>query len=195
MLPVSRSGKWQSFALRIGKLRKIKNVKFKMSKIKKPEEWMLELIKENFVYDWDTGVVHGVNVQNVGYVAKSNSRYFWKIAVRGRRIKRSHIAWFLYYGLWPELEIDHEDRDSLNDRIGNLRQVTPSKQQWNKGNNTGYRGFSVDYTKDKFRNKSIRVRNKNRSIELGYYARVDQAIAAIDEYWIEEGKKGHWCEF
>lgn len=46
-----------------------------------------------------------------------------------------HIAWKCYYGDSPEGLIDHKDRNRKNNRISNLRNATPSQNQWNRGPN------------------------------------------------------------
>ena len=33
------------------------------------------------------------------------------------------VAWFLHYGVWPGLIVDHRDRSKTNNRIDNLREV------------------------------------------------------------------------
>lgn len=59
---------------------------------------------------------------------------------------RAHrLAWFVTHGRWPTI-IDHINGDRADNRICNLREVTPCQSQQNLGvyrkNKTGYKGVS-----------------------------------------------------
>lgn len=50
-----------------------------------------------------------------------------------------HLVWYLCKGQWPKLQIDHINRDRLDNRIENLREVSASENCRNiplKSNNT-----------------------------------------------------------
>jgi len=68
----------------------------------------------------------------------------WKITFTNRGNSLSclcyHVAWFLQKGKWPSRQIDHDNRDSLDDSWGNLRYATTSKNAMNKDKNLGYAG-------------------------------------------------------
>ena len=54
------------------------------------------------------------------------------------RIKRTEyyahrLAWLYVYGEWPKDQIDHINRDKSDNRITNLRDVTCSENNRNKG--------------------------------------------------------------
>lgn len=55
------------------------------------------------------------------------------------------LAWLYVHGVWPDKDLDHEDRDSLNNRIGNLRVATMSQNQFNRpkqrDNKSGHKGI------------------------------------------------------
>ena len=42
------------------------------------------------------------------------------------------LAWFITYGKWPDLQIDHIDGDRTNNRIDNLRDVDCKTNVWNR---------------------------------------------------------------
>lgn len=63
----------------------------------------------------------------------------WRMGIRGIFYIRSRLAWFYMTGKWPVDQIDHKDRNSLNDRFENLREAT----KWqNLSNRSKYRGKS-----------------------------------------------------
>lgn len=57
-------------------------------------------------------------------------------------------------GLTSKLQVDHRDRDTLNNRRHNLRSVTASQQILNRGlsrnNTSGYKGVSFDRSRQKY---------------------------------------------
>ncbi len=65
----------------------------------------------------------------------------------GRRLQiiRSRLCWLLHTGDWPEHTIDHINRDSLDDRWGNLRDITIAENNKNRGPRMGrrYKGYST----------------------------------------------------
>lgn len=46
------------------------------------------------------------------------------LRIEGRNYLANRLAWFYMNGEWPKFEIDHDDRDSTNNKWKNLRDVT-----------------------------------------------------------------------
>jgi hypothetical protein len=70
-----------------------------------------------------------------GTMAKHGYR---EIMFGGKKYYVHRIAWAMTYGEWPS-EIDHINRDRLDNRLANLRQVTSSQNKQNRriqSNNT-----------------------------------------------------------
>lgn len=109
----------------------------------------VELLNKRLAYDPLTGAfTWKVNVGS-GYVGKpAGTPSTWgylRINIRRKRFSAHRVAWFLVHGEWPAGQIDHIDGDKLNNRISNLRVVTPSLNQLcntkrRKHNTTGYTG-------------------------------------------------------
>jgi hypothetical protein len=57
---------------------------------------------------------------------------YWLIEINGVRYRRSAIVFAVAHGRWPELQIDHKNRDSLDDRAENLREATCAQNIWNQ---------------------------------------------------------------
>ena len=81
----------------------------------------------------------------------SVDRYGYLILkIRGKQYKAHHIAWLLVYGEFPSFEIDHINRNKLDNRICNLRISNRRQQTRNvkRGVNpdTGVVGVYLDRT-------------------------------------------------
>lgn len=60
-------------------------------------------------------------------------RFDWAVEVEGKKYLASRVIYLMASGVDPgEFEIDHEDRNSLNNNVGNLRLFTSSPQQHNR---------------------------------------------------------------
>ena len=64
--------------------------------------------------------------------ANADGEAYWVIRMDGRRYRRSRLVWAYVHGKSPEAEIDHADRNKLNDRIGNLRPASRAQNGVNR---------------------------------------------------------------
>lgn len=78
-----------------------------------------------------------------------------RVGIDGKRYIQSRVVWAMTTGEWPKHVIDHIDRNPLNTRFSNLRDVTQSKNCFNArmktNNTTGYQGvFRVKHPPYKY---------------------------------------------
>ena len=91
------------------------------------------------------------------------------------------VGFFLYHGYYPQFpnSVDHINRDGCDNRIVNLREVTPREQSMNTGlssaNTSGVKGVSFLKDKGKWR-ASINI--DGRKTNLGTFVELSDAIAA-----------------
>jgi len=82
----------------------------------------------------------------------------------------------------PNMEVDHIDRDKLNNRLSNLRLCTRKQNLRNrsklKNNSTGFKG--VDFTKET-KNYRARIMADNKRIYLGNFKNAAEAGAAYEK--------------
>jgi len=90
---------------------------------------------------------------------RSNTKYR-NINYQKKRYGVHRIIWFMHHGTWPE-EIDHIDRNGLNNKIENLRNGTHQDNMKNldmtKIHGIRHNGYS--YT--------VRIQNNKKGIHLG----------------------------
>lgn len=91
------------------------------------------------------------------------------------------LMWLYVYGAFPILPIDHIDRNKTNNMPTNLRIATPKQNGENRSlrsnNASGHRGvFFRKYLKSK--PWAVSIMNNRKTIHIGYYATVDEAIIA-----------------
>lgn len=82
------------------------------------------------------------------------------IKIKGKQYKAHRIVWLLYNGAFPNGEIDHINRDRLDNRIENLRVCTRKEQVENRNyfpnKDTGVIGVYFDRTKGLKKNYATR---------------------------------------
>jgi len=130
--------------------------------------------KDWFNYDFETGVItwsrnRGRKIKAGSIVTGLDKDEYYRAKLNGKSYKAHRLAWYLYYNVWPEQEIDHINRIRTDNRISNLRDASRKingrnleKYQGNiskhgngfqvqqsiNGKQT-YLGFSLDYEEAK----------------------------------------------
>jgi len=116
----------------------------------------------------------------------------WMVAIDGKNYQASRIIYFMHHGIDPyPMEVDHEDRNSLNNNVDNLRLGPRGLQNQNRGmqssNTSGVKGVSWHKGASKWR-PEIKVGNKQKY--LGLYATLKEAAearnVAVKKHWPEE---------
>jgi hypothetical protein len=125
-------------------------------------------------YDKETGIFYRKG-NPTGRVA---TKGYMQVCVKGKRYMAQRLAWLFVYGEWPDGQIDHINRNKLDNRIANLRIVTNQQNQENVGlwahNTTGYRGVSS--RKNGTFQADIKVNKK--TVYLGKFPTAEDAAIA-----------------
>lgn len=111
-----------------------------------------EAVTDAFVYSPDTGIVswrkrkpHKNKVNGLGHADKQG---YLSVGFKGRQYSLHRLIWLYVYGYWPKGEIDHINGNNQDNRLCNLREVSPSENQHNrricKNNKSGFAGVSFD---------------------------------------------------
>lgn len=90
------------------------------------DQWGLGQTMNNVIYDPETGLV---NVKT--RKTKTNKGHYLAFTYEGKNTLVHIFAWFYMTGKWPTLQIDHEDRNKLNNKWSNLREIPNSDNKRN----------------------------------------------------------------
>lgn len=145
-------------------------------------ELTADLARELFNYDPITGILAWKKQPSKRYKTSLVAGYrtfqgYLKVTVARRIYSVHRIAWLISYGCWPTYQIDHINGAKDDNRLVNLRDVTPKINMENMRkakarSSTGLLGVSWSKPLQKYK-AAIHFGGKN--VHLGYYANPDEA--------------------
>ena len=119
----------------------------------------------------------GRSISHTGVAGTSIGPYVY-VSLDGYRLLGHHIAWALSKGHWATEQLDHEDGDGRNNRIGNLREAGQlancRNMQRTRLNKSGVSGVTRDSTRNKWQ---VHIRNGGKNTALGRFDSFDEAVA------------------
>jgi hypothetical protein len=150
----------------------------------------LPLLRERFNYCAETGKLtyrrrvsqRRKEGDEAGFVHWTGYKYVKLIAGDSKAQVAVHrIAWALHNGVLPptDMEIDHIDRNKLNNRASNLRLVTRSENVRNTARSISHdagRGVSLDSKKKNWRAYTY---ESGKQIHIGTFKTAEQARFAV----------------
>ena len=146
----------------------------------------IQRLRDIFLYDPETGVITrsqtvSPNGQKGWPVGSPSGAGYLLARVDNKRFKAHRLAWALYYGTWPEHQIDHINGNRADNRIVNLRDVKPSENMQNirKARSDREPGSLLGTTyckRDKVWRSKIGINGKR--INLGTFTTAEAAYAA-----------------
>tara|TARA_R100000654_G_C2619033_1_gene118081 strand:+ start:33 stop:587 length:555 start_codon:yes stop_codon:yes gene_type:complete len=147
-----------------------------------------EIIKKKFIYNkkgflnWNVDIINnrikkGDKVK--GKLHKSGNLYYKYIGINGKQYAEHRIIWFLINNEnLGDFDIDHINKNTLDNRIHNLRRVSTKENNNNKkiykNSKTGYPGIYKDIDG----RYSAIVFVNNKSYRCGTYETIKLAIIA-----------------
>ena len=139
-----------------------------------------ERVKELFDYDFSTGLLTRKLKSGKRRLCghKPISEGYGKVKIDGKMYLTHRVIWLWVFGLWPS-EIDHIDRDRMNNRINNLREVCHQENQHNaslrQDNSSGFRGVSWHKVTGKYQ---VVISKACKQIHIGLFSSFDEAVFA-----------------
>lgn len=84
-------------------------------------------VEDCFHYDPQTGVLYRkLQCRLKPVVTKDKDRYI-VVTFNKRQYRATHIIWRLVYGVWPTFNIDHINNVRDDNRLCNLKDITPQQ--------------------------------------------------------------------
>jgi hypothetical protein len=148
-------------------------------------------VRELFDYREDGELIRKVNVARcarIGDVAGYLNNIGYKVTkVDGKSYLNHRLIWLWHHGYLPEHGLDHIDRNKVNNRIENLREVSHSCNMRNckiaKNNSSGVTGVSMSRDNKWY----AQIRTPKQNVSLGLYPTLTEAAQAR---WEAEVKYG-----
>jgi len=106
-------------------------------------------LKQEIQYETDTGLFYWLinkpgRQMNIKVGCIDKDKNYLIITIDGISYGAHRLAWLYYYGQFPNGQIDHKNQNRQDNRIDNLRDVSPSTNMKNKSkyrnNNSGVVG-------------------------------------------------------
>ena len=147
-------------------------------------------LRAAFAYDPETGLFRWKQHRTrrfVGQLAGCLVKVgYISLSLKNRKIRAHVAAWAIYYGRYPQFDLDHWDLNKANNRIKNLRRADKSKNGANRPplvtNTSGFKGVFWHAGAQKW---MAQIRLSNRSHYLGIFVDPEDAAKAYDTRAIE----------
>lgn len=166
-------------------------------------------LRERISYDAETGIIRwrpkpgndsatkAWNGRFAGKIGGTDHDGYIYISFDHRTYAAHRVIWAYMFGEWPEVEIDHIDRNPSNNRIANLRLATHEQNIANSklrsANTSGFRGVTFIHPNNRWRPElrwAATIRLNGKAKNLGHFSTKEEAAAKFDAT-----ARAHYGEF
>lgn len=145
----------------------------------------VEMLKDNFIYEPDTGLLRwkvrqGRRISAGSIAGCKDSKGYMKVGFADKTMLRHRVAWAMYYGKHAEGMIDHRNGIRDDNRIENLRLADAKQNQQNRKavrSKSGYKGV-VCLPKGRFQ---AQIGGRAHTKYLGSFDTAEKAAKCYDD--------------
>lgn len=150
-------------------------------KLRIPNKEALAYIDGYMDYEPETGKLWKFypTLQEFKLISGVNSNGYVRVYIKYKEYLGHHVAWYLYYGKWPIMELDHKNRVKNDNFIDNLREATDIQQTANLSSQSKY-GRCIWYHK-RISKYEVCIRTNGKRNYLGIFESVQEAVNARDK--------------
>jgi hypothetical protein len=146
----------------------------------------IERFDEVMTYNAEDGCFKWIKTNKTAGSIKQHG--YREIQIDKKSYLAHRLAWFFYYGHFPDKEIDHINHNKLDNRMENLREVDRKENNKNKtiqkNNTSGVQGV-IKCSKTK--KWLARIKVDGKPMHLGVFANKENAIAIRKEAEVKYG--------
>lgn len=135
-------------------------------------------------YDSDTGIMtwrERKRARIIGAeVGTTLARGYVSVVINYRKYMLHRLVWLYVYGQWPTGWLDHRNGNPSDNRIDNLREATPSQNQYNRRRNRNNKsGCPGVYWQPNRKKWMVQIKGPNgKSVYVGRFNKKDDAYTA-----------------
>ncbi len=137
----------------------------------------VERLRAVFEYDPSSGLFLRNGAIAGCLFRRRNTDFYWLIGIDGKQYFAHRLAWFYMTGEWPA-QIDHKNRNGLDNRWANLRLANYSQNRVNspaqKHSRLKERGIH-QIASGRYR---VQLQKDGKSIHVGYFDSMIEAVSA-----------------
>jgi len=119
-----------------------------------------------------------------------NNTGYKRVKVLGKSLLCHRIIYFIHTGEWPK-EIDHKDRNPLNNKIENLRACSRSQNRTNSKKPNNASRFGRNIKMQRSGNYSVVLKINNEDLHIGTFEDLELAQLVASE--AREKYYGEWA--
>jgi hypothetical protein len=142
----------------------------------------IEYLRNQLDYDSETGIFRWNAPRPkviVGSIAGTTTEKGGiRIGLDGKYYHAHRLAWFHYYGVWPNKQIDHRNLNKSDNRIENLREATNGQ---NCANRRSFGASGIKGVREHSGKWHAQITFNKRCRSLGYYNTPEEARSAYAE--------------
>lgn len=149
-------------------------------------------LKATLEYNPETGIFTRLKTTSPNALKGSVAGYrahrgYLRVSVCGYKYLGHRLAWYYMTGEDPgEMEVDHINRDTTDNRFCNLRLISQQGNSINcsmrRHNTSGVRGVYWDKQMNKW---GAQIKNQGKKIHLGYHVELEDAKCVYDKAALE----------